>query len=43
MDLSEYARALNLNAERVKQTYLARFKAARPSPDDDEDLQRAKP
>lgn len=41
--LSEYARALNLNGERVKQTYLARFKAARPSPDDDEDLQRAKP
>jgi flagellar biosynthesis protein FlhG len=41
--LSEYARALSLNGERVKQTYLARFKAARPSPDDDEDLQRAKP
>jgi flagellar biosynthesis protein FlhG len=35
--LSEYARALGLDAERVKQTYLARFKTARPSPDDDED------
>ena len=33
--LAEYARALGLDAERVKQTYLARFKAARPSPDDD--------
>jgi flagellar biosynthesis protein FlhG len=44
--LAEYARALGLDAERVKQTYLARFKAARPSPDDDDDdkdLQRAKP
>ena len=43
--LLEYARALGLDAERVKQTYLARFKAARPSPDDeDEHLSRpAKP
>jgi flagellar biosynthesis protein FlhG len=35
--LAEYARALGLDAERVKQTYLARYKAARPSPDDDDD------
>jgi len=35
--LSEYARALGLDAERVKQTYLARFRAARPSPDDEDD------
>lgn len=43
--LLEYARALGLDAERVKQTYLARFRAARPSPDDeDEHLSRpAKP
>ncbi|MBA3391799.1 MAG: helix-turn-helix domain-containing protein [Deltaproteobacteria bacterium] len=34
--LSEYARALGLDSERVKQTYLARFKAARPSPDEDD-------
>ncbi|MDB4963005.1 MAG: heat shock protein DnaJ domain protein [Myxococcales bacterium] len=38
--LSEYARALGLDAERVKQTYLARFRAARPSPDDEEDAAR---
>ncbi|MEJ7604271.1 MAG: helix-turn-helix domain-containing protein [Kofleriaceae bacterium] len=37
--LAEYARALGLDAARVKQTYLARLKAARPSPDDDEDTQ----
>lgn len=37
--LAEYARALGLDAERVKQTYLARFKAARPSPDDEDDTQ----
>jgi len=37
--LAEYARALGLDAERVKQTYLARFKAARPSPDDEEEQQ----
>jgi flagellar biosynthesis protein FlhG len=35
--LAEYARALGLDAERVKQTYLARFRAARPSPDDEDD------
>jgi flagellar biosynthesis protein FlhG len=35
--LAEYARALGLDVERVKQTYLARFKAARPSPDDEDD------
>ncbi|HEU0034433.1 MAG TPA: helix-turn-helix domain-containing protein [Kofleriaceae bacterium] len=35
--LAQYARALGLDAERVKQTYLARFKAARPSPDDEDD------
>lgn len=34
--LAEYARALGLDAERVKQTYLARFRAARPSLDDEE-------
>ena len=35
--LAEYARALGLDVERVKQTYLARYRAARPSPDEDED------
>ena len=35
--LAEYARALGLEVERVKQTYLARFRAARPSPDDEDD------
>ena len=35
--LAEYARALGLDVERVKQTYLARFRAARPSPDDEDD------
>ncbi|MBA3819299.1 MAG: helix-turn-helix domain-containing protein [Deltaproteobacteria bacterium] len=35
--LSEYARALGLDGERVKQTYLARFKAARPSLEDEEE------
>ena len=35
--LAEYARALGLDAERVKQTYLARYKAARPSPDDEDE------
>jgi flagellar biosynthesis protein FlhG len=36
--LAEYARALGLDGERVKQTYLARFRAARgPSPDDDDE------
>ena len=36
--LAEYARALGLDAERVKQTYLARYKAARPTTDDDDDV-----
>ncbi len=42
--LAEYARALGLDGERVKQTYLARFRAARgPGPDaDDEDEARPK-
>jgi flagellar biosynthesis protein FlhG len=36
--LAEYARALGLDSERVKQTYLARFRAARgPSIDDDDE------
>jgi flagellar biosynthesis protein FlhG len=36
--LSEYARALGLDGERVKQTYLARFRMARgPSADDDDE------
>ncbi|MGE0870610.1 MAG: helix-turn-helix domain-containing protein [Kofleriaceae bacterium] len=35
--LGEYARALGLDAERVKQTYLARYRAARPAPDGDDD------
>ena len=35
--LAEYARALGLDPERVKQTYLARFRAARPSADDEAD------
>jgi flagellar biosynthesis protein FlhG len=35
--LAEYARALSLDVERVKHTYLARFRAARPSPDDEDD------
>lgn len=34
--LAEYARALGLDSERVKQTYLARYRAARPQADDDE-------
>jgi len=34
--LAEYARALGLDAERVKQTYLARLRAAIPSLDDDD-------
>ncbi|HEY4057649.1 MAG TPA: helix-turn-helix domain-containing protein [Kofleriaceae bacterium] len=40
--LAEYARALGLDTERVKQSYLARYRAARPSPDDEED-RAAKP
>ncbi|HSK03217.1 MAG TPA: helix-turn-helix domain-containing protein [Kofleriaceae bacterium] len=35
--LAEYARALGLDVERVKQSYLARFRAARPSPDEEDD------
>jgi flagellar biosynthesis protein FlhG len=35
--LAEYARALGLDVERVKQTSLARYRAARPSPDDEDD------
>jgi flagellar biosynthesis protein FlhG len=40
--LAEYARALGLDAERVKLTYLARFRAARPSPDDEDDAREAR-
>jgi len=40
--LSEYARALGLDGERVKQTYLARFRAARGPSADDEDEPRSK-
>jgi flagellar biosynthesis protein FlhG len=35
--LAEYARALGLDGERVKQTYLARFRAARGSGDDEDE------
>jgi flagellar biosynthesis protein FlhG len=41
--LAEYARALGLDGERVKQTYLARFRAARGPGADDEDEPRPKP
>ena len=41
--LAEYARALGLDANRVKQTYLARFRAARGASADDEDEPRPKP
>ena len=40
--LAEYARALGLDGERVKQTYLARFRAARGPSIDDEDEPRPK-
>lgn len=40
--LAEYARALGLDAERVKQTYLARFRAARGPGVDDDDEPRPK-
>jgi len=40
--LAEYARALGLDGERVKQTYLARFRAARGPSADDEDEPRSK-
>lgn len=39
--LAQYARALGLDAERVKQTYLARFRAARPSLDDEDEAAKA--
>ncbi len=38
--LEQYARALGLDVERVKQTYLARYRAARPSPDDEDEQPR---
>jgi flagellar biosynthesis protein FlhG len=41
--LAEYARALGLDPERVKQTYLARFRAARPSPDDEDEAANSRP
>ena len=43
--LAEYARALGLDAERVKQTYLDRYRAARgPAVDhDDDQVSRPKP
>jgi flagellar biosynthesis protein FlhG len=40
--LAEYARALGLDGERVKQTYLARFSVARGASGDDGDEQRPK-
>ena len=40
--LAEYARALGLDPERVKQTYLRRYKAVRPSPDDEDDGHNAR-
>jgi flagellar biosynthesis protein FlhG len=40
--LAEYARALGLDSERVKQTYLARFRAARGPSDDEDDEPRPK-
>jgi flagellar biosynthesis protein FlhG len=39
--LAEYARALGLDPERVKQTYLERYRAARPQPEADDEV--AKP
>jgi flagellar biosynthesis protein FlhG len=41
--LAEYARALGLDVERVKQTYLARYRAARPSPDDEDEQRDRRP
>lgn len=35
--LAEYARALGLDPERVKQSYLRRYRAVRPSPDDEDE------
>ena len=40
--LAEYARALGLDLDRVKQTYLARYRAARPSPDDEDEPREAR-
>ena len=40
--LAEYARALGLDAERVKQTYLDRYRAARGPTHDDDDEARAR-
>ena len=40
--LAEYARALGLDGERVKQTYLARYRAARGPSADEDDEPRAK-
>jgi len=40
--LAEYARALGLDGNRVKQTYLARFRAARGPSADEEDEARPK-
>ena len=40
--LAQYARALGLDADRVQQTYLVRFRTVRPSPDDDDDAARPK-
>ena len=36
--LAEYARALGLDAERVKQTYLDRYRAARPVVEGERDV-----
>jgi cytoskeletal protein RodZ len=36
--LAEYARALGLDPERVKQTYLERYRAARPQPEADDEV-----
>ena len=41
--LAEYARALGLDAERVKQTYLARYRTARPSTESDDEEPRERP
>src|SRR5262250_3208786 len=38
--LAEYARALGLDGERVKQTYLARFRAVRGGAGEEEEEQR---
>ena len=35
--LAEYARALGLDVERVKQTYLDRYRAARPNAEPDDE------